>query len=67
LENHHFNPDGSEAEKSGNSLRIFSRYLWDLGLVSEKSFTIQTVGGIVRSRVKDGGKNVQVEMGKVSF
>src|SRR5258705_13820317 len=24
-----FNPDGSEAEKSGNGLRIFSRYLWD--------------------------------------
>ncbi|MBT4089155.1 MAG: diaminopimelate epimerase, partial [Deltaproteobacteria bacterium] len=23
-----FNPDGSEAEKSGNGLRIFSRYLW---------------------------------------
>jgi diaminopimelate epimerase len=28
-----FNPDGSEAEKSGNGLRIFSRYLWDQGLV----------------------------------
>lgn len=25
-----FNPDGSEAEKSGNGLRIFSRYLWDM-------------------------------------
>ncbi|MCP6757959.1 MAG: diaminopimelate epimerase [Fischerella sp. CENA71] len=62
-----FNPDGSEAEKSGNGLRIFSRYLWDLGLVSEESFTIQTVGGIVRSLVKDAGKTVQVEMGKVSF
>ncbi|RAM52711.1 MAG: diaminopimelate epimerase [Hapalosiphonaceae cyanobacterium JJU2] len=62
-----FNPDGSEAEKSGNGLRIFSRYLWDLGLVSEKSFTIQTVGGIVRSLVKDASKTVQVEMGKVSF
>ena len=24
-----FNPDGSEAEKSGNGLRIFARYLWD--------------------------------------
>ncbi|WP_315786566.1 diaminopimelate epimerase [Fischerella sp. JS2] len=62
-----FNPDGSEAEKSGNGLRIFSRYLWDLRLVSEESFTIQTVGGIVRSIVKDAGKIVQVEMGKVSF
>ncbi|MEC8395941.1 MAG: diaminopimelate epimerase, partial [SAR324 cluster bacterium] len=24
-----FNPDGSEAEKSGNGLRIFVRSLWD--------------------------------------
>ena len=30
-----FNPDGSEAEKSGNGLRIFSRYLWDRKLVGE--------------------------------
>lgn len=38
-----------------------------MGLVSEESFTIQTVGGIVRSIFKDAGKIVQVEMGKVSF
>ena len=24
-----FNPDGSEAEKSGNGIRIFARWLWD--------------------------------------
>ncbi len=28
-----YNPDGSMAEKSGNGLRIFSRYLWDTKLV----------------------------------
>ncbi len=27
-----FNPDGSQAEKSGNGLRIFARYLWDVGM-----------------------------------
>jgi diaminopimelate epimerase len=32
-----FNPDGSEAEKSGNGLRIFSRYLWDIGWLRKKS------------------------------
>jgi diaminopimelate epimerase len=62
-----FNPDGSEAEKSGNGLRIFSRYLWDLGLVSDKPFDIHTKGGIVQARVHDGGKTVTVEMGQVSF
>ena len=29
-----FNPDGSEAEKSGNGLRIFVRSLWDHDQVS---------------------------------
>jgi diaminopimelate epimerase len=62
-----FNPDGSEAEKSGNGLRIFSRYLWDQGLVQENPFTILTAGGKVRSQVHAGGRNVTVEMGKVSF
>jgi diaminopimelate epimerase len=32
-----FNPDGSPAEKSGNGLRIFSRYLWDRGLLQSRS------------------------------
>lgn len=62
-----FNPDASEAEKSGNGLRIFSRFLFDQGLVRSEPFTIQTAGGVVRSRVHPGGKQVDVEMGKVTF
>ncbi|MGB3756379.1 MAG: diaminopimelate epimerase [Rivularia sp. (in: cyanobacteria)] len=62
-----FNPDGSEAEKSGNGLRIFSRYLWDMQLVKQEKFTIETKGGLVKSTVSDNGKTVSVEMGKVSF
>jgi len=62
-----FNPDGSEAEKSGNGLRIFSRYLWDKGLVQETPFIIMTAGGKVISHVHKGGKNVTVDMGEVSF
>ncbi len=62
-----FNPDGSEAEKSGNGLRIFSRFLWDEGYVKDQEFTIWTVGGKVRSRVYDQGRSVTVEMGKVTF
>ena len=34
-----FNPDGSEAEKSGNGLRIFSRYLFDKKLAGKDEFT----------------------------
>jgi diaminopimelate epimerase len=62
-----FNPDGSEAEKSGNGLRIFSRYLWDQGKVQGEPFTIFTAGGVVESEVHPGGGLVTVEMGKVSF
>jgi diaminopimelate epimerase len=62
-----YNPDGSEAEKSGNGLRIFSRCLWDRKLVGEQEFAIETAGGLVKSTVFDNGKMVRVEMGKVSF
>ena len=62
-----FNPDGSEAEKSGNGLRIFCRYLWDRKLVDKQPFRIETKGGLVQCLVLDEGKQVQVEMGQVSF
>lgn len=42
-----FNPDGSEAEKSGNGLRIFARYLHATGKTNKKHFTVDTKGGVV--------------------
>jgi diaminopimelate epimerase len=62
-----YNPDGSIAEKSGNGVRIFSRYLWDIKFVGDDEFALQTDGGVVRSTVFAGGKMARVEMGKVSF
>ena len=62
-----YNPDGSEAEKSGNGLRIFCRYLWDRTLVSGNPFSIETKGGIVQAEVLDSGERIRIEMGKVSF
>ncbi len=62
-----FNPDGSEAEKSGNGLRIFSAFLFDQHLVGSEPFSIVTMGGTVRSRVHPGGQLVDVEMGRVTF
>lgn len=61
------NPDGSEAEKSGNGLRIFSRYLYDTGKVGTGAFKIWTPGGVVEACVEAGGRSVEVEMGRVSF
>ena len=62
-----FNPDGSEAEKSGNGLRIFSRYLWDRQRVQTAPVDIDTPGGVVRAWVLEAGRLVRVEMGRVSF
>ena len=61
------NPDGSEAEKSGNGLRIFARFLWDEHLVGEQRFTVETLGGAVSCQVSNDAKSVKVEMGEVSF
>ncbi len=32
-----YNPDGSEAEKSGNGLRILCKYLYDYGYTESRS------------------------------
>ena len=61
-----FNPDGSEAEKSGNGLRIFARYLFDRGRVGHDPFTIATIGGIVKATVHED-MMISVDMGTVSF
>jgi diaminopimelate epimerase len=62
-----FNPDGSEAEKSGNGLRIFARSLYDEGLVGEEPFLVETLGGIVSCKADNGGGIVAVHMGEVNF
>ncbi len=67
-----YNPDGSEAEKSGNGLRIYAAYLHAEGLVREGSpFTVQTLGGLVTMLVSNTGSSgvmmVEVEMGRASF
>ncbi len=62
-----FNPDGSEAEKSGNGLRIFARSLWDQRLVGNRRFSVETAGGAVSCEVSPDGKSVTVQMSEVSF
>jgi diaminopimelate epimerase len=62
-----FNPDGSEAETSGNGLRIFARHQWDRGRVGVEPFEVVTRGGVVRCQVRDAGRMVFVEMGVASF
>jgi len=68
---HIFNPDGSEAEKSGNGLRIFARYLHATGKTKKQQFTVETKGGLVTitlhlDRYGDAS-SVTVEMGQATF
>ncbi len=59
-----WNPDGSQAEKSGNGLRIYARYLVDhLGFPAILS--IEVPSGVVRCEVTDA--HVTVEMGTATL
>lgn len=63
-----YNPDGSEAEKSGNGIRIFSKYLFDAKYILEKHFILNTLGGKVSVELLDEKADlIKVDMGKVTF
>lgn len=66
-----YNPDGSEAEKSGNGLRIFCKYLFDYGFANTRKFSVETLTDIVYADIieeKDGkAMLIQVDMGKAKF
>jgi len=65
-----YNPDGSEAEKSGNGLRIFSKFLYDHGHVSTPVFTVDTPGGVaaIELHLVDGRVDqMTVDVGRATF
>jgi diaminopimelate epimerase len=65
-----FNPDGSEAEKSGNGLRIFAKFLYDHGYTSGPTFTVDTLGGVAGIELHLAGGRIEtmtVDVGKATF
>ena len=60
-----FNPDGSEAEKSGNRLLIFARYLYEKKQ-APKQFKVKTTGGTVTCQIATNG-TIEIAMGQVYF
>jgi len=65
-----FNPDGSEAEKSGNGLRIFAKFLHDHGYARAASFTVDTLGGLARAGLdlaNGAVRGITVDMGRATF
>jgi len=60
-----FNSDGSEAEMCGNAIRCIGKYLYDNGLTSNTTVSIETLGGI---KILDMTvENSQVVMVKVDM
>jgi diaminopimelate epimerase len=66
-----FNPDGSEAERSGNGLRIFACYLFATRRTRRAAFRIDTRGGVVAAALELGAAGevvgATIEMGRASF
>jgi diaminopimelate epimerase len=66
-----FNPDGGEAEKSGNGLRIFGAWLHVMGRVGEAPFRVALPGETVEMQVEsvdgDGVRTIRVQMGTATF
>jgi diaminopimelate epimerase len=65
-----WNPDGSEAERSGNGLRIAAKFLSEHGYTDEPVFVIETVAGPVQTQVyREAGRVhlVRLEMGRAAI
>jgi diaminopimelate epimerase len=66
------NPDGTEAEKSGNGLRIFGAYMYGRGLAKlNEWFDVRLARDVVSMRVEDeldeGAVLIRVRMGRATF
>jgi len=65
-----YNPDGSEAEKSGNGLRIFAKFLYDHGYTKQPSFSIDTPGGVAHVQLHLAAGRIEqmtLDVGKATF
>jgi diaminopimelate epimerase len=65
------NPDGSRAERSGNGLRIFARWLRDTGRTRRTRLRIETEAGVVavelRLDARGEARGASVALGRASF
>jgi diaminopimelate epimerase len=61
-----FNPDGSEAELSGNGARQAVLYLRSEGWADSDSFAIETMAGAIRPTIIDA-RTCSVKMGRASL
>ena len=66
-----YNPDGTEAEKSGNGLRIFGAYLYGRGIVKQDWFDVALIKDTVAMRIEQeldaGALMIRAAMGRANF
>ena len=67
-----FNPDGSEAEMSGNGIRLFAKFVLDRGIAepSDDGLSVETLGGVrtVWPDMENGKMtSARVAMGPATF
>jgi diaminopimelate epimerase len=63
-----FNPDGTEAQKSGNGLRVFARYLCDAAYVTADEFPISIHGATMQAKILEpAAAQIAITMGHLSF
>ena len=58
-----YNSDGSTAQMCGNGMRCFAKYCIDNKLVDKKSFSVETLAGIIKPELLDNGL-IKGNMGK---
>jgi diaminopimelate epimerase len=61
-----FNADGLEVEQCGNGARCFARFVAEKGLVSGRTFKVNTLAGLIEPMLNDDG-SVTVDMGPAQF
>jgi diaminopimelate epimerase len=61
-----FNPDGSEAELSGNGAREAIMYLYRRGWTQQRQFSIRTIAGEIRPTILDETR-CRVDMGRAAL
>lgn len=65
-----FNADGSEGSMCGNGIRCVGKFVYDKGLTSKKTLTIETKSGIKTLQLhigENGVETVTVDMGMAAF
>ena len=66
----HFNRDGSEGRLAGNNLRCVGKYLYDKGIVTKDTLTVETASGVktLHLFIRDGRvTSVSVEIGEADL